>query len=527
MKCLLISLQSNAYVTGLKYIAANLLDNGHDVRILYLPGYLEPTLDPAIEDFIRDYNPDLIGISLMSIEFYPSKNLTLLLRDKFQIPLMWGGVHVTTKPYDCLEYADYICIGEGERAVVSLLDHLNDMGKDVIPQIPGIWVRLNKEIIKQPNSTPEKNLDRLPHQEYLPDYYYGFHRKKIYNFAKKPSLFRKYALYGGTYHMMLTTRGCPFNCGYCANALLAKVYGRKVRERSVENCIEELISVKKDPHVLYINFQDDCFFVHNEEWIKSFCKEYKKKINLPFMVRAIPTMLDRKKLFLLKDAGLCLVIMGVQTGSDHVNLDIYDRKIHFTSVRQAAQIISEFHVLPYYEMIVDNPYETEDDVIESIDSMTGLKKPYTISLAHLTFFPGTPITQKALNDKIIDPEAYLYRYMVKIDYTYLNKLLYITPYLPRFFIKYLNKPEALRKNIHMILTNCLFFSVKRTIEPLVYMFLITRSLNYNVKWTIKTVLGNWKSALSKLLFNFLSKGDMEFDERLELARKEMPSLFEK
>ncbi|MCK5504123.1 MAG: cobalamin-dependent protein, partial [Thermodesulfovibrionia bacterium] len=86
MKCLLISLQSNAYVAGLKYIAANLLDNGHDVRILYLPGYLEPTLDPAIEDFIRDYSPDLIGISLMSIEFYPAKNITLLLREKFQIP---------------------------------------------------------------------------------------------------------------------------------------------------------------------------------------------------------------------------------------------------------------------------------------------------------------------------------------------------------------------------------------------------------------------------------------------------------
>ncbi|MCK5504122.1 MAG: radical SAM protein, partial [Thermodesulfovibrionia bacterium] len=424
-------------------------------------------------------------------------------------------------------YADYICIGEGERVVVSLLDHLNDRGKDVIPEIPGIWARLNEEIIKQPNGTPESNLDSLPHQEYLPDYYYGFHRKKIYNFAKKPALFRKYALYGGTYHMMLTTRGCPFNCGYCANALLAKVYGRKVRERSVENCIEELISVKKDPHVLYINFQDDCFFVHNREWIKEFCEEYKKHINLPFMVRAIPTMLEREKLFMLKDAGLSVVILGVQTGSDHVNFDIYDRKIHFTSVKKSAELISESRVLPYYEMIVDNPYETEDDMIETIHSMTKVKKPYTISLAHLTFFPGTPLTQKALNDNIIDSDAYLYRYMVKIDYTYLNKLLYLAPYLPTLFISYLNKPAAARKVIHLILTNSLFFIVKRTIEPAVYMFLITRSLDYNVKRTAKTLLCNWKSALAKLLFNFLSRGDMEFDERLKLARKEMPSLFEK
>ena len=58
MKCLLISLQSNAYVTGLKYISANLLANGHDAKILLLPGYLEKKLAPAIEDFIQSLKKD-------------------------------------------------------------------------------------------------------------------------------------------------------------------------------------------------------------------------------------------------------------------------------------------------------------------------------------------------------------------------------------------------------------------------------------------------------------------------------------
>ena len=527
MKCLLISLQSNSYVTGLKYISANVLDKGYDARILLLPGYLEQNLNPAIEEFIRDYNPDLIGISLMSIEFYPAKNLTCLLREMFQIPIIWGGVHVTTNPEDCIKHADYICLGEGERVVVSVLEHLNSKSKDIVPEIPGIWVRLNGEIIKQPDRPPEMNLDSLPFQEYLPDYYYGYQKNRIYNFADNPGLFRKCALYGGTNHMMITTRGCPYNCGYCSNAVLSKVYGRKVRERSVENCIEELKMVKKDPYVLYINFQDDCFFVHSREWIKKFCEEYKKEINLPFLLRAIPTILDREKLLMLKEAGLSVVIMGIQSGSDRVNMDIYGRNIPFKSVKRSAELISEVKAFPYYEMIVDNPYETEDDMIETVNSMASIKKPYTISLAHLTFFPGTPLTEKALNDKIIDPEAYLYRYMVNIDYTYLNKLLYMTPYLPSFLIGYFNKPGAARKRIHLILINSLFFLVKRTIEPVVFMFLITRSLNYNVKWTVKTVLGNWRSALAKFIFNFLCKGDMEFNERLALARKEMPSLFEK
>jgi hypothetical protein len=245
------------------------------------------------------------------------------------------------------------------------------------------------------------------------------------------------------------------------------------------------------------------------------------------MIRAIPTILDREKLYMLKDAGLSIVVMGIQSGNDRVNLDIYDRKIHFRSVEKATALIAEARVFPYYEMIVDNPYETEDDMAETIQAMTRIRKPYTISLSHLTFFPGTPLTQKALADNIIDPEAYLSRYMVHIDYTYLNKLLYMVPYLPPVFIKYLNKPAAVRKPVHSFFTHGLFFVVKRTIEPLVFMFLITRSLDYNVKRTMKTVLGNWKSALAKFIFNFLCKSDMEFDQRLEVARKEMPALFKK
>jgi radical SAM superfamily enzyme YgiQ (UPF0313 family) len=404
---------------------------------------------------------------------------------------------------------------------------LRDKGRDIPPEIPNIWVNHKGKIIKQTKALPEMDLDSLPFQEYLPDYFYGFHKGKIYNFAQNPRLFRRYALYGGACHMMITTRGCPFYCGYCANSYLITVYGRKVRERSVENCIEELKEVKKDPYVLYINFEDDCFFAHNRKWIQKFCDEYKKHINLPFIVRAIPTMLDREKLFALKKAGLSMVIMGVQSGSDHVNFNIYERKIRFSSVMKAAEMISESKAVPFYEMIVDNPYETEKDQIETIDSMSKLKKPYIISLAHLTFFPGTPLTERAIKDNIADPEAYLYRYMVKIDKTYLNKLLRITPYLPHFFIKYLNKPMVSRKRFHSLLVNFLHFIIKRTIEPIVFLFVISRSLQYNFKLTMRTLLTNWRSALSKLISNYLGKGDLEYDQKLVIAKREMPELFGK
>lgn len=57
--------------------------------------------------------------------------------------------------------------------------------------------------------------------------------------------------------------------------------------------------------------------------------------------------------------------------------------------------------------------------------------------------------------------------------------------------------------------------------------MLARGLKFTINWTMRTLTGNWKSAFAKLLFNFLGKGDMEFDKRLMLARKERPELFVK
>jgi radical SAM superfamily enzyme YgiQ (UPF0313 family) len=527
MKLLLLSLQSNAYVTGLKYIAANSRAHGHDVRILFIPGYLESEIHPSIKAFIHEYNPDLIGISLMSIEYYPSKNITRLIKKSFSIPVVWGGVHAIIKPEECIQHADYVCTGEGEHVIVSLLDHLSACSADEMPEVKGLWVNHKGAVIKQENALPEMDLDILPYQEYLPDYFYGYHLNGIHNLAEDERIFRRYALYGGTCHMIISTRGCPFKCSYCGNSAMSTVYGRKIRERSVDNVIEELVEVKKNPFVLYMNFQDDCFFTHRREWIKKFCGEYKKHVNLPFIVRVIPTMMDKEKMLMLKDAGLCWIIMGIQSGSDWVNYEVYDRNIPFVSVKKAAGIISETKAAPFYEMIVDNPYETDEDRIVTISAMSSLPKPYIASLAHLTFFPGTPLADRAINDKIAAPDAYLFRYLLKVDDTYLNKLLSITPNLPGSIVKYLNVPVQRRKTAHRLFLNVLYPLIKRLVEPAVFFFLTARSLDYDVNSISRTIMGNWRTTVSRLISRYLGKTDMEFDQRLALARRTMPDLFDK
>jgi radical SAM superfamily enzyme YgiQ (UPF0313 family) len=234
-------------------------------------------------------------------------------------------------------------------------------------------------------------------------------------------------------------------------------------------------------------------------------------------------MMDREKMMLLKDAGLCWIVMGIQSGSDRVNYDVYDRRIKFEAVRQAAEIISETHAAPFYEMIVDNPYETEEDMMKTIHAMSSIRKPYIISLAHLTFFPGTPLAARAARDNIVDPDAYLYRYLLKIDDTYLNKLLSITPIVPRAIILSLNIKD--RKKYHHLFLDILYFVIKRLMEPAVFLFITVRSLRYRPDWVFRTVLGNWKPTLTRLVTRYLGKSDLEFDQKLKLAKESMPELF--
>ncbi len=178
-------------------------------------------------------------------------------------------------------------------------------------------------------------------------------------------------------------------------------------------------------------------------------------------------------------------------------------------------------------MIVDNHYETEDDQIKTVNAILKLSRPFVLSLAHLTYMPGTGIREMALKDGIADVDSYLTRFLMNIDYTYFNKLLYISPYVPRSIARFLNKPEKERNAFHSKLVSTLFFIVKRTMEPGVYFFITTRGLKYNILLTVKSVIYIWRSAMSIVLSNFLDEEDVKYDEKLKLFKKIKPALFEK
>jgi len=176
---------------------------------------------------------------------------------------------------------------------------------------------------------------------------------------------------------------------------------------------------------------------------------------------------------------------------------------------------------------VDNPYETDEERMETIERITKLPRPYIVSLAHLTYFPGTPLAEKAVREEIAKPDDYLYRYLLKVDDTYFNRLLSITPTVPRKIIKFLNKPVDERTRQQDVILKLIYPVFKRVVEPLVFLCVTARSLNYRVDWIVRTVIGNWKPSMARMVSKYLGKSDLEFDQRLNKAQKDMPELFKR
>ena len=198
-------------------------------------------------------------------------------------------------------------------------------------------------------------------------------------------------------YMTLTGRGCPHNCSYCCNDSLRKLYHgqRYLRWRSTEHVINELAAIKeKFDYINYIWLSDDAFFARNVNSIKEFCEEYKKRVNLPFHCLGSPLTVTEEKLEYLVDAGLNSIQMGIETGSRHIQ-EVFNRKhMNNERVMQAIQAIMKYKdkiSTIGYDFIMDVPYETDADRIETLRFISNIPKPYMLGIFSWYFIQGHPL----------------------------------------------------------------------------------------------------------------------------------------
>jgi len=282
---------------------------GHNVTLAFDPGlfddkqYLDiPILKKAfarktnvVEGILSD-PPDLLCFSVGTDNYRWACEVARMVRARLDVPVIFGGIHATAVPDRVIKnpFVDMVCVGEGEEAMVELAASMEGGATDT--SIENIWFKRDGRVIKNPVRPLVQDLDSLPY----PD-------KELF----APHI----PIYHGKY-MMITSRGCPFQCTYCYNNVLRRtVYGKEkkyVRQRSVDSVIGELKAMKEKYDFTNVAFMDDCF-VANRRWFREFSRRYSEEVGVPYSCMAYTGQVDPEMGRLLKDSGCNRMMFGIQT----------------------------------------------------------------------------------------------------------------------------------------------------------------------------------------------------------------------
>lgn len=463
---------------GVRALSAYLKAHGHQVRMILLPEGVERL--KYRHDYVYQYQPgllqevaelcrgaELIGLSVMSHYLDRSRQITEYLKKTVKVPIIWGGIHPTVRPGESLDYADMALVGEGEAALLELVDKMA-AGQDIY-QVRNIWFKKGADIIRNPLRPLLQDLDQLPFYDFgLDDHFIYCNKSKrikplskelmMYNFPREPALEGTFSdAYRRTIsYKTMSSRGCPHHCTFCAERTLARMYKgeRYLRFRSAGHVVAELKWIKRElPFIESVFLFDDTFTARPLKDIRHFCQLYKQEIGLPIHIQASPTTTTPEKMEALIDAGLAFVEMGIQSVSP-TGMTIYKREISPEKILQAAHILHRYSgkiYPPCYHVILDNPWETTAEVLQTLDLVLRLPRPFWLKRASLILFPGTEIYDRAVQDGVIrnkeDERRLIYnKHLHTPEGSFVNFLMYLAgfSFFPRRVLRLLARPQVVQ-----------------------------------------------------------------------------------
>jgi len=355
--------------------------------------YKETDIYEDLKNLIIDYEPDLIGITLVEDTVDLGHKLLNSIKD-FDIPVVAGGVHVTLNPEEvvnCNEI-DYLCIGEGEGALLDLCHNLAE--KKDIRGIKNLWVKCEDEICKN-DLRPLVDLDSSPYLDF--------------SIWQEKRLMRP--MYGKSYMMLHVEveRGCPFQCAYCAAPALRERYRNNgynhyYRRKRYQRVIEEIKHYMSLYEVDYIYFNAESFLSFPLDAFEEFAKRYKKEIYLPFWCQTRVENITDKKVKLLSEMGCACMQFGIESGNESLRNKLLQRKHTNKMIVDALKIVEKYAIPFTVNNIIGFPKETRDMVFDTIDINRQIN-PRTINCFMFTPYRGTSLHSYCIENGLLLKEA--------------------------------------------------------------------------------------------------------------------------
>lgn len=361
---------------GIMYLSSYLKANGHDVELTLLQDYKR--FDDLIE-FVEDYDPDLVGFSVMTPQVEQFRPVSKLIKEKTGRTIAWGGAHCMFMCEDIMKYGcvDIICIGDGEEALLTLMDRIEE-GRDY-SDIKSLLVKTDEGWVSNPLGPPEENLDKYP----FPDR--GLYYDKyplMANFAVK---------------RFITTRGCPYKCSYCFEPTYFDMYkgmGKVFRRHSIDYVIAEVKRVLEKYPTRRVHFCDDIYNL-DKAWVKEFSKKYKENFDLDWSCNIEITSIDEDIIKAMAEGGCRGGTFGLECGVEETRMNMLNKKITNARYVEVTNLLHKYNFKFIMNIMFCLPNESLDAAIESVRFGASLK-PYGIRMSILKMYKGTELTNYAI-----------------------------------------------------------------------------------------------------------------------------------
>ncbi len=357
---------------GISYLAAGLIEAGHDVRLLDCTFLRrKDALKTALET-----GAEVVGIYCMATMEEDCRLFARALRPGSRL-LMAGGPLPTCDPDSFLDLFDVVVCGEGEQTVNELIQAL--IQKRNWKSVPGIAYRRDerrygKEIIRNEPRGFIKDLDRIPFpaRQLLPNEAYIRYGKKKYGYSITT---------------VMSTRGCPFQCEFCSNV----VFGGSYRERSAANVVNEIESVLALGYDR-ISFADDVFTLKKERVMKV-CREiHRRKLNFQWECLGRVDTMDEETAREMKRAGCRRIYFGIESGDERI-LRLMNKKITPAMARKAVETAHRAGLEVGAFFILFYPGDTNESVAATLRYATALPADY-LGLSMPYPLPGTALYER-------------------------------------------------------------------------------------------------------------------------------------
>lgn len=401
---------------GLGYLAADLIKNGYkNIQIFQFDA--PDTVERVKEDFqqydpqwgtqyyqrlmdindsvwreirktLEKENPDMLAITSMSPQAEGARTLARMMKEiNPEAKVVQGGIHASLFPDEVLSLSpvDAVALSEFDLSMARLADALRTGTPP--DSIDGIMYRNHAgKFIKTAPAQPIANLDDI-----------AFPVREISTpGGEKPTI--------PAVMPMVTSRGCPFNCTFCARL---SMWGRNVRYRSAENVVNEIELLYHKYGARVFIFEDDTFTL-NKPRLKEFCRLVKeKKLDISWECQTKVNVVEAETIKMLKDHGCTTISIGAESGNQGI-LDSLRKKQSIEQIKTASKIIQDAGIILRPFFMIGYPNETKETLEDTFQLIKDLDS-YTAHVYPIIPMPGSEIYNVVkANGKIAEERWFFY-----------------------------------------------------------------------------------------------------------------------